>query len=121
MPGREVLERNGKQKSFICGCFLLLVQWFDPNSVRQNLVTSGLCTTRWAWDGTTPISANEDGTGGAVGYRRCWSDKETSFDVVVPSFFHPGNFTIEMAHRYRDDEYVMLLGSSHILDSVVVD
>jgi hypothetical protein len=77
--------------------------------VRQNSVTSGHCQTSWAWDGVTKHQADPDGSNPVAAYRSCWIDDDaTYFKVAVPGFWHPGNFTLELAHRYRDDEYVVL-------------
>jgi hypothetical protein len=76
--------------------------------VRQNSVTSGHCQTSWAWDGVTKHQADPDGSNPVAAYRSCWIDDDaTYFKVAVPGFWHPGNFTLELAHRYRDDEYVV--------------
>ncbi|KAH6849940.1 hypothetical protein B0I37DRAFT_352483 [Chaetomium sp. MPI-CAGE-AT-0009] len=81
------------------------VAWSDPNSVRQNSVTSGHCQTSWAWDGVTKHQADPDGSNPVSSYRSCWIDDDaTYFKVAVPGFWHPGNFTLELAHRYRDGE-----------------
>ncbi|KAK4156703.1 hypothetical protein C8A00DRAFT_30366 [Chaetomidium leptoderma] len=80
------------------------VNWFDPNSVRQNRVTSGSCQTSWPWDGVTKYNATADGSNPVAGYKSCWIDQDTYFKVAVPSFWHPGNFSLELAHHYRDDE-----------------
>ncbi|AEO68797.1 uncharacterized protein THITE_2012276, partial [Thermothielavioides terrestris NRRL 8126] len=82
----------------------LSFHWFDPNSVKQNAVTSGTCQTSWSWDGVTKHNATIDGSDPVAGYRSCWLDSQTFFKVAVPSFWHPGNFTLELAHHYRDDE-----------------
>jgi len=80
------------------------VDWFDPNSVRQNRVTSGSCQTSWSWDGLTKHNASADGSDPMAAYRTCSSDERTHFGVSVPNFWHPGNFSLELAHHYRDDE-----------------
>ncbi len=72
--------------------------------MRQNRVTSGSCLTSWSWDGVTKYNATIDGSGDIADYRWCWIDEGTYFMVSVPSFWHPGNFSIELAHRYRDAE-----------------
>ena len=80
------------------------VDWFDPNSVKENHVTSGTCHSSWSWDGTTKLNSSGDGTQFAVDYRWCWEDEETSFKVAVSSFWSPGDFSLELVHRYHDDE-----------------
>jgi hypothetical protein len=80
------------------------VDWFDPNSVRQNSVTSGSCQTSWAWDGVTKHNATLDGSDPVAEYHTCWVDSVTSFRVAVPAFWHPGVFSLELSHHYRDDE-----------------
>ena len=74
--------------------------------MRQNRVTSGSCLTSWSWDGVTKYNATADGSGAIADYRWCWIDEDTYFKVSVPSFWHPGNFSIELAHHYRDAEQV---------------
>ncbi|KAK4137170.1 hypothetical protein BT67DRAFT_438425 [Trichocladium antarcticum] len=82
----------------------LLFKWFDPNSVRENSITAGTCHSFWSWDSATILNSSNDGTSHAVGYRLCWLDQDTSFKLAVPSFWHPGSFSLELVHRYRDDE-----------------
>ena len=72
--------------------------------MRQNSVTSGSCQTSWAWDGVTKHNATLDGSDPVAEYRSCWADATTTFRVAVPAFWHPGNFSLELAHHYRDDE-----------------
>ncbi|KAK3295724.1 uncharacterized protein B0H64DRAFT_152767 [Chaetomium fimeti] len=105
----------------------LTFAWSDPNSVRQNSVTSGSCQTSWAWDGVTKHDADPDGSDPVASYRSCWIDDDaTYFKVAVPGFWHPGNFTLELAHRYRDDEYVLPVSRPHLpaslrnLDVVII-
>jgi hypothetical protein len=50
------------------------------------------------------LNGSDDGTNPAVGHRLCWMDEETSFKVAVTSFWHAGNFSLELVHRYHDDE-----------------
>ncbi|KAL2257767.1 hypothetical protein VTK26DRAFT_9206 [Humicola hyalothermophila] len=50
------------------------------------------------------MNSSEGGTQPAVGYRLCWEDQETSFKVAVSSFRSPSNFSLELVHRYHDDE-----------------
>lgn len=80
------------------------VSWFDPNSVRQNDVNSGVCRTAWSWDGVTKHNATLDGSDPVASYNSCWHDDLTYFKVAVPAFWHPANFSLELAHRYKDDE-----------------
>jgi hypothetical protein len=72
--------------------------------VEQNRVSSGGCHTQWQWDGVTRHKASLDGSGAIARYKTCWVDETTYFRVAVPGFWHPGNFSIELAHRYRDNE-----------------
>jgi hypothetical protein len=52
----------------------------------------------------TRHNASLDGSGAIARYKTCWVDETTYFRVAVPGFWHPGNFSIELAHRYRDNE-----------------
>ncbi|KAJ4304214.1 hypothetical protein N0V88_001827 [Collariella sp. IMI 366227] len=82
----------------------LTFNWYDPNSVRQNKIVSGHCNTGWSWDGHSRHSASLDGTNPVVGYKACLLDDDTAFHVAIPNFWHPANFSLDMAHHYRDDE-----------------
>ncbi|KAH6624650.1 hypothetical protein B0J18DRAFT_410084 [Chaetomium sp. MPI-SDFR-AT-0129] len=77
----------------------LTFSWFDPNSVRQNDVNSGVCRTAWSWDGVTKHNATLDGSDPVASYNSCWHDDLTYFKVAVPAFWHPANFSLELAHR----------------------
>ncbi|KAK4106221.1 hypothetical protein N658DRAFT_11470 [Parathielavia hyrcaniae] len=95
-------DRPGPTFDYSCN---LTFNWFDPNSVRQNRVTSGACHTSWSWDGATKHNATRDGSNPVAEYRGCWTgDTETFFRAAVPAFWHPGNFALELAHHYKDDE-----------------
>lgn len=67
-------------------------------------MTSGSCQIDWSWDGVTKYNASVDGSNPVAGYRACWIDESTYFHTAIPGFWHPGNFSIELAHHYRDDE-----------------
>ncbi|KAK3302337.1 uncharacterized protein B0T15DRAFT_301686 [Chaetomium strumarium] len=77
---------------------------FDPNSVRENKLTSGDCQIDWSWDGHTHHNADGDGSNPVVGYRPCVNDQRTFIKSSVVNFWHPGNFTIEVVHHYHDNE-----------------
>jgi hypothetical protein len=52
------------------------------------------------------MNSSSDGTNPAVPYRLCFMDENTYFKVAVPTFWHPGYFSLELVHHYHDDEYV---------------
>jgi hypothetical protein len=60
----------------------------------------------WSWDGMTKHNASADGSDPVVGYHGCWIDDKSYFKAALPSFWQPGIFSLELAHRYHDDEYV---------------
>ncbi|KAK4123331.1 hypothetical protein N657DRAFT_573795 [Parathielavia appendiculata] len=94
-------DRPGPAFDYSCN---LTFNWFDPNSVRENRVTSGTCHISWSWDGTTKHNATWDGSNPVAKYWGCWIDEETYFKAAVPGFWHPGNFSLELSHHYKDDE-----------------
>ncbi|KAK3368109.1 hypothetical protein B0H63DRAFT_514799 [Podospora didyma] len=71
----------------------------DPNSELQNRVTSCACNVTWAWDGATDI---DNGNGGSS-YKICWMDDETFFEMRLLTFQSVNNFSMELAHSYKDD------------------
>ncbi|KAK0674292.1 hypothetical protein QBC41DRAFT_52758 [Cercophora samala] len=76
----------------------------DPNSVRENNVTSCSCHHGWSWDGVNGSLGAGDWQNPVAGYQLCWRDNSTYFTSSVPWFDHPGNFSLEVAHTYHDDE-----------------
>lgn len=82
------------------------VNWHDPNSVRQNNVSSTSCTQTFSWDGVNPIGS-EDGFGGGPSVT-CFRDDSSYFASTLLHFKDPSNITIQLAHMYLDAEYVSL-------------
>ncbi|KAK1751780.1 hypothetical protein QBC47DRAFT_405797 [Echria macrotheca] len=76
--------------------------WHDPNSVRQNNVSSCACQYSWTWDGVSVIGGDSDGSD--VPYETCWKDERTYFEMALVTFEQPGNFTLKLAHHYKDSE-----------------
>ncbi|KAK4204488.1 hypothetical protein QBC40DRAFT_192113 [Triangularia verruculosa] len=78
----------------------------DPNSVRENNVTSCSCHHGWSWDGVNGSLGSNDWENPVAGYQTCLYDNATAtyFRSSVPSFDHPGNFSLEVSHTYHDDE-----------------
>ncbi len=80
------------------------VDWSDPNSVPENNVTSGTCNSgAWEWDGTA-VSA-----GGKVSYPSantvCYSQGPLNYlQFRFVGFSNAENFTVEIVHRYMDDQ-----------------
>lgn len=83
------------------------VIFFDPNSVRENNVTSTSCNQTWSWDGTYR-SGPIDFLAPPVSRGLCWWDNEDGsyFDALVTQFWHPQNFSLQLGHRYHDDQLV---------------
>ncbi|KAK4179662.1 hypothetical protein QBC36DRAFT_308013 [Triangularia setosa] len=76
----------------------------DPNSVRENNVTSCSCHHGWSWDGVNGSLSSTDWRTPVASYQICWVGDSTYFKSSVQSFEHPGNFSLEVAHTYHDDE-----------------
>ncbi|KAK3379538.1 hypothetical protein B0T24DRAFT_717088 [Lasiosphaeria ovina] len=86
--------------AFLCEA---MFNWYDPNSIKENPVSSCVCNYTWAWDGVTGIGENgteiDDGA-----YDLCWQGDMTYFEMRLVSFHTAENFTLELGHRYHDDE-----------------
>ncbi|KAK4460509.1 hypothetical protein QBC42DRAFT_332298 [Cladorrhinum samala] len=80
--------------------------FFDPNSVRENNVTSTSCHRTWSWDGVYRSGSIVDFLAPPVSQGLCWWDSEDGsyFDASVTQFWHPQNFTLQLGHRYHDDQ-----------------
>ncbi|KAL1868241.1 hypothetical protein VTK73DRAFT_3768 [Phialemonium thermophilum] len=76
--------------------------WHDPNSVRQNNVTSCTCSSEWVWDGVT--SANGENNNYTTEYVTCLNAPPSYFAMKFDSFDSAQNFTLDLAHRYKDSE-----------------
>ena len=88
------------------------VDWEDPNSVKQNNVSSGTCSATWSWDGVTSESG-EDNTY-PTQFLRCFEALPSFFEMKFNSFDKAENFTLDLAHRYKDSEYVPVTKRSPI-------
>lgn len=80
------------------------VDWHDPNSVRQNNVTSCSCIYKWSWDGKT-AGSGENNTY-TESYSMCYEQLPVYFEMRIAAFNSSEDFALEMAHRYHDSEYV---------------
>lgn len=80
------------------------VDWHDPNSVRQNNVTGCSCISKWSWDGNSteagPVSES---------YTMCYKKLPVFFEFRIATFNSSEDFSLEIAHRYHDSEYVAVL------------
>ncbi|KAK4650351.1 hypothetical protein QC762_706665 [Podospora pseudocomata] len=94
-------KRPNNKTNYSCELYFAL---HDPNSVRENNVTSCSCHHTWSWDGVNGSLSTTDWRTPVAGYQLCWRDDWTFFKSSVPSFEHPGNFSLEVAHTYHDDE-----------------
>ncbi|KAK3939921.1 hypothetical protein QBC46DRAFT_138541 [Diplogelasinospora grovesii] len=81
--------------------------WYDPNSVKENPVSSCTCnSTAFSWDGTEgTTNTNISNSGGA--YELCsWAGNDhdySYFEMRLFSFQTAENFTLEIAHHYKDE------------------
>ncbi|KAK0646213.1 hypothetical protein B0T16DRAFT_156556 [Cercophora newfieldiana] len=87
------------QSNYTCG---VTFQWLDPNSVKWNNVSSGSCNGSWNWWWGTQIGGDDNPLD--VPYTACWQDERTYFAMRLITFIDPGNFTLQLAHNYRDPE-----------------
>ncbi|KAK0753181.1 hypothetical protein B0T18DRAFT_290295, partial [Schizothecium vesticola] len=92
-------DRANSTVPYSCG---LKFNWHDPNSVRQNNVSSTSCTQTFSWDGVHPIGS-EDGFGGGPSVT-CYRDESSYFASTLLHFEDPSNITIQLAHMYLDAE-----------------
>lgn len=82
---------------------ILAVEWSDPNSVRENNVSSCTCVSNWTWDGVTTASGEKNTYD--TQYAICAEDESTYFEMKFVGFDSAENFTLEIAHHYKDDQY----------------
>ncbi len=81
-----------------------LVNWFDPNSVKENNVTSCKCSYEWEWDGITQV-AGSNNTFDPEAYFVCYDEAPaTVFEMRISQFGGPTNLTLEISHSYKDTE-----------------
>lgn len=78
------------------------VDWHDPNSVRENNITSCTCISKWTWDGHTP-SKNEKNTYNDQ-YSMCLLARPTFFEMRIAAFNSSQAIDLEIAHHYTDSE-----------------
>jgi len=74
--------------------------------VKQNNVSSTSCNGNWTWDGINVVGGDGDDNSLTVQYDPCWKDETegTYFAMRLMTFVDPGNFTLQVAHNYRDSE-----------------
>lgn len=75
--------------------------WFDPNSVKENNVTSCYCSYTWKWDGQT-TTQGENNTFDGVNFLVCTNKYPSVFEMRINSFAGPSNLTLFMSHFYKD-------------------
>ncbi|KAH8910274.1 hypothetical protein BR93DRAFT_471157 [Coniochaeta sp. PMI_546] len=80
----------------------LRFDWHDPNSVKENNVTSCSCIYKWSWDGET-VAAGEKNTYSAS-YSMCYKQLPVYFEMRIAAFNSSEDFALEVAHRYHDSE-----------------
>lgn len=78
------------------------VDWHDPNSVKENDITSCTCINKWSWDGYT-TSPGQKNTYGAD-FSICLRDLPTFFEMRFSGFNSTQDFDLEIAHHYTDSE-----------------
>ena len=72
--------------------------------MKQNNVSSTSCNGNWTWDGINVVGGDDNSL--TVQYDPCWKDETegTYFAMRLMTFVDPGNFTLQVAHNYRDSE-----------------
>lgn len=80
------------------------VDWHDPNSVRQNNVTSCSCIYKWSWDGKTTAAGRNNTYSDS--YTMCYEQLPVYFEMRMAGFNSSEDFAVEIAHRYHDSECV---------------
>ncbi|EFX00307.1 hypothetical protein CMQ_7309 [Grosmannia clavigera kw1407] len=75
--------------------------WFDPNSVKENNVTSCSCSYSWHWDGQAAANGANN-TYDAVDFLVCSNHHSSLFEMRVNFFSDPTNLTLFMSHYYKD-------------------
>ncbi|KAH8889367.1 hypothetical protein GQ53DRAFT_225837 [Thozetella sp. PMI_491] len=94
-------NRNQTTEQYACKTKF---DWYDPNSVPENNVTSGSCLSdAWTWDGAA-VSA-----GGKVSYpsenKACFYQSTLNYlSFNLAKFESEKNFTLSVVHRYKDDQ-----------------
>jgi hypothetical protein len=83
------------------------VDWHDPNSVRENKVTTCSCISTWSWDGLTAASGEKNTYG--TSYSMCYKQLPTYFEMRFATFNSSEDFSLEVAHHYKDSELVFVL------------
>lgn len=82
----------------------LKFNWYDPNSKLENDITNCSCSTSWHWDGVAATQGPRNNYNIDT-YDICFRGPETFFEMKVTNFVH-GKFSLSMAHRYKDSQYV---------------
>lgn len=92
-------SRSTSNSTYSCG---LRFDWFDPNSVRENTVTTCTCTSSWSWDEVT--SANGEKNTYSTQYSVCYKKLPNFFQMKFAGFNTAEDFTLDIAHHYQDSE-----------------
>jgi hypothetical protein len=67
-------------------------------------VSSCTCTSKWSWDGETSESGDKNTY--ITEFLVCQQSPPSYFQMKFNSFGTADNFTLELAHHYKDSEYV---------------
>ncbi|RKU44227.1 hypothetical protein DL546_005435 [Coniochaeta pulveracea] len=97
--GMECTRPNATAEMYDCE---LRFDWHDPNSVKENDITSCTCINKWSWDGYT-TSPGQKNTYGAD-FSICLRDLPTFFEMRFSGFNSTQDFDLEIAHHYTDSE-----------------
>lgn len=72
--------------------------------MRDNNVASCSCVYKWSWDGTTTEAGEKNTYDG--GYTMCYKNLPTWFEMKIAAFNSTQDFSLEIAHHYKDSELV---------------
>lgn len=78
------------------------VDWYDPNSVKENDVNFCSCISKWSWDGNTTESGDKNTYN--TEYSVCLWELPVSFKMRFYAFNSSQDFRLELAHHYQDSE-----------------
>lgn len=87
--------------NYTCG---LNFNWFDPNSVKYNNVSSTSCNATWSWTPGTTVGGDDNSLD--TPYDPCFQEETygTYFAMRLMEFVEPTNFTLQLARHYHDPD-----------------